>query len=98
MRSHEKPREAMRRDEKPREATRSHEKPRRPADRLPRALPEYRPAFRLIATRSPPLFHPQRRLKDGKIYTWAGDVLLALNPYHRIPEVGVPDGFTARIE
>ena len=36
---------------------------------------------------APLLFLLQRRLKDGKIYTWAGDVLLALNPYHRIPEL-----------
>ena len=36
---------------------------------------------------APLLYLLQRRLKDGKIYTWAGDVLLALNPYHRIPEL-----------
>jgi myosin heavy subunit len=26
------------------------------------------------------LFLLQRRLKEGRIYTWAGDVLVSLNP------------------
>ena len=35
-----------------------------------------------------PLLHLlQRRLKEGRIYTWAGDVLISLNPYARIPEL-----------
>ena len=34
---------------------------------------------------APLLFLLQRRLKDGKIYTWAGDVLLSLNPYGDAP-------------
>ena len=33
---------------------------------------------------APLLYLLRRRLKDGRIYTWAGDVLLALNPYQRI--------------
>lgn len=36
---------------------------------------------------APLLYLLRRRLKDGRIYTWAGDVLLALNPYQRIPEL-----------
>ena len=36
---------------------------------------------------APLLFLLQRRLKDGRIYTWAGDVLISLNPYVRIPEL-----------
>ena len=34
---------------------------------------------------APLLYLLQRRLKDGRIYTWAGDVLISLNPYFRIP-------------
>ena len=30
---------------------------------------------------APLLFLLQRRLKEGRIYTWAGDVLISLNPY-----------------
>jgi myosin heavy subunit len=34
---------------------------------------------------APLLYMLQRRLRDGRIYTWAGDVLLSLNPYSYIP-------------
>ena len=34
---------------------------------------------------APLLYLLQRRLKEGRIYTWAGDVLLALNPYAHVP-------------
>ena len=30
---------------------------------------------------APLLYLLQRRLKDGRIYTWAGDVLISQNPY-----------------
>ena len=36
---------------------------------------------------APLLFLLQRRLKEGRIYTWAGDVLISLNPYAFIPEL-----------
>jgi myosin heavy subunit len=36
---------------------------------------------------APLLYLLQRRLKNGSIYTWAGDVLLSLNPYAPLPDV-----------
>ena len=33
---------------------------------------------------APLLYLLQRRLKNGDIYTWAGDVLISLNPYSPI--------------
>eukprot|EP00965_Chrysotila_dentata_P146436 4835213-Pleurochrysis_carterae.AAC.1 len=36
---------------------------------------------------APLLYLLQRRLKAGRIYTWAGDVLISLNPYAPIPEL-----------
>ena len=36
---------------------------------------------------APLLYLLQRRLKEGKIYTWAGDVLISLNPYSDISEL-----------
>ena len=36
---------------------------------------------------APLLYLLQRRLKQGQIYTWAGDVLISLNPYMHIPEL-----------
>mmetsp|Transcript_38803 Transcript_38803/g.124568 ORF Transcript_38803/g.124568 Transcript_38803/m.124568 type:complete len:449 (-) Transcript_38803:193-1539(-) len=36
---------------------------------------------------APLLYLLQRRLKNGSIYTWAGDVLLSLNPYGPLPEL-----------
>ena len=34
---------------------------------------------------APLLYLLQRRLKEGRIYTWAGDVLISLNPYASLP-------------
>ena len=36
---------------------------------------------------APLLYLLQRRLKNGSIYTWAGDVLISLNPYAPLPEL-----------
>jgi len=36
---------------------------------------------------APLLYLLQRRLKTGAIYTWAGDVLISLNPYAPLPEL-----------
>lgn len=36
---------------------------------------------------APLLYLLQRRLKNGSIYTWAGDVLLSLNPYAPVPDL-----------
>ena len=36
---------------------------------------------------APLLYLLQRRLKDGHIYTWAGDVLISLNPYASVADL-----------
>ena len=36
---------------------------------------------------APLLYLLQRRLKAGRIYTWAGDVLISLNPYASVADL-----------
>ena len=55
-------------------SARPRQPPASPPPRLPTSTP---PSPR----QAPLLYLLQRRLKNGDIYTWAGDVLISLNPY-----------------